>query len=379
MFGHDTKYLGHSPGVSCLSVAFSLLLPFLISCSTPSPSSSSDQARKTNDSTSNQSDNLSQNTRAPGFKSGPEKIKEKRTFELTDTYTIGPGIKNKKKLRLWLEVPQETKLQDVKSISVQSPYEWKKTKEPVLGNEFIYVEIDRPEKDTIKIVVNSTVTRRSQEGYYRDEITSRQKQHFLQSTPEIPVGGKMKNLSRKKGAEQPNRKSLRSIYDFVVENSTYYKANPEKFSSSGSGNAEYCLYQQQGGCTDFHALYMSMGRSIGIPTRFVIGSFLPEEFDGKDRDVAYHCWAEALVAGKGWWPLDAAYGDLWPSHRDYYFGNLDARRVTFSRGRFVQLVPEPDARKTISYFIQGYVEADGKTFDEWSRKLTYREIETDGQ
>jgi transglutaminase-like putative cysteine protease len=313
--------------------------------------------------------------RAEGFEKGPQEIKDKRTFELTDSYTIGPVESDVDQIRAWLEVPLETSQQTVENVSVDAgDLSYKITEDPVLGNRFLYIEIDDPENRTYEVVVNSRVTRSSISGPYKEELSDQQRQKFLRQTSEVPVNETMKELAVKQGAKGSDLASMRAIYNFVVNNSTYYKANPEKFSGSGEGDidAEYCLYQKQGGCTDFHALYMSMGRSMEIPTRFVIGSFLPAEFEGKDKGVAYHCWAEAYLDGKGWLPLDAAYGDLWPDLHDYYFGQLDARRVAFSRGRGLTLVPE--SNQPVSYFIKGHVEADGEKYDNWTRKLTFEEV-----
>ena len=61
---------------------------------------------------------------------------------------------------------------------------------------------------------------------------------------------------------------------------------------------------------------------------------------------------------------------------DYYFGNLEERRVLWSVGRDLELDPEP-ANGPINALPKAYVEADGKALAEkeaWTRKLTYREL-----
>src|ERR1041384_2659148 len=64
-----------------------------------------------------------------------------------------------------------------------------------------------------------------------------------------------------------------------------------------------------------------------------------------------------------------------PDRVSYYFGNLEDRRVTFSRGRDLEMDP-PQAGPPVNALIKAYVEADGKPLAEkegWTRKLTYRE------
>jgi hypothetical protein len=45
--------------------------------------------------------------------------------------------------------------------------------------------------------------------------------------------------------------------------------------------------------------------------------------------------------------------------RDYFFGSHDVNRVQFSMGRDLHLNPAQDG-KPLNYFVDPYVEADGK-------------------
>src|SRR5205823_6444148 len=101
---------------------------------------------------------------------------------------------------------------------------------------------------------------------------------------------------------------------------------------------DYCLTYKTGNCSDFHSLYSSLARSLGIPTRMVYGSLFQGEntpvpnkasLDGKDVDGSYHCWIQFYAGGAGWVPLDVALANLLPTReqQEWYFGNLDARRV----------------------------------------------------
>lgn len=374
------KYLNVRPParLTVVLTLFSVLsLSLLVQCDR---SSSSDQTSSSDSSTQATADETKANPsgrefdRADGFEQGPQDIKEKRTFTLTDAYTIGPVEEGADQLRAWLEVPLETRQQTVHEITIDAgDLTYELTEEPQLGNRFLYIEIDNP-AGTYDVVVNSRVTRHSVREPYRDGRPDDPNTHYLRETSEVPVNEEMKKLALEEGASGNDRESMRNIYEFVVDHSTYYKANPAEYRSSGSGDieAEYCLYQKQGGCTDFHALYMSMGRSVNIPTRFVIGSFLPPEFEGTDKGVSYHCWAEAYLDGEGWLPLDASYADLWPDLHDFYFGQLDARRVAFSRGRGITLAPE--SNHDVNYFIKGHIELDGDVYDNWDRKLTFQEV-----
>jgi len=58
---------------------------------------------------------------------------------------------------------------------------------------------------------------------------------------------------------------------------------------------------------------------------------------------------------------------------DYYFGNLDERRVVWSVGRDLRMDP-PQADGPVNALPKMYVEVDGKAYADWTRKFTYKEI-----
>lgn len=79
-------------------------------------------------------------------------------------------------------------------------------------------------------------------------------------------------------------------------------------------------------------LFVTITRAAGIPARPVGGVIVTEE------ELAYpHFWAEFFLPTVGWVPVDPSFGDgAFPSGfpvpeepRQYYFGNLDNRRVAF--------------------------------------------------
>jgi hypothetical protein len=65
-----------------------------------------------------------------------------------------------------------------------------------------------------------------------------------------------------------------------------------------------------------------------------------------------------------------------PAKVDYYFGNMDERRMVWSIGRDLILSPKQDG-DPVNAMAKAYVEIDGKAHPEgatgWMRKLTYRE------
>ncbi|WP_010261496.1 transglutaminase domain-containing protein [Treponema primitia] len=82
-------------------------------------------------------------------------------------------------------------------------------------------------------------------------------------------------------------------------------------------------------------LFCTMARSAGIPAIPVSGVLLD-----RNRMLSRHYWAEFWIDGFGWIPVDPALGAgaappsfiLRADRANYYFGNLDNQRISFSRG-----------------------------------------------
>jgi len=103
---------------------------------------------------------------------------------------------------------------------------------------------------------------------------------------------------------------------------------------------------QEGRADSFQAalLFCALARALDIPANPVAGILID-----RYMNASRHYWAEFWLDGFGWIPLDPALGagaapenfDLRPDHARYYFGNLDSKRIAFSRGeRFLpQMTP----------------------------------------
>jgi hypothetical protein len=165
------------------------------------------------------------------------------------------------------------------------------------------------------------------------------------------------------------------------------------------GSSEYCLRTKTGNCTDFHSLFASLAISSGIPTRMVYGSLLKPTLNGMEVDASYHCWIQFFAPRLGWLPLDASLANVYAEEIpltdknkklvelttstgyhgadkdkvEYYFGNLDERRVVWSTGRDLTMQP-PQDDGPVNSLPKMYVEVDGKQFTDWTRTFTYKEL-----
>jgi len=77
--------------------------------------------------------------------------------------------------------------------------------------------------------------------------------------------------------------------------------------------ASWVYENREGVCDELTNLFVSMMRSVGVPTRFVYGM----AYTNTEHDWVSHAWAEVYFEGSGWVPFDVTYGQLgWidPSH-----------------------------------------------------------------
>jgi transglutaminase-like putative cysteine protease len=313
-----------------------------------------------------------------------------------------------KRVRAWFTMPQDDPLQQVTGFKVESAVPTRVTTDSE-GNKAVYLEVADPKQKEITVVETFTVSRREQvsgvDAKKANSISAAdRKQHaaLLAPNANVIIDDRIRKLAADiVGTEKNPVVAARKLYDWTLDNIEYWVKDPATKKASPVGSTEYCLTSKTGNCTDFHSLWASLARASGIPTRIIYGSFFKAELDGQDADQSYHCWPEFYAPGIGWVPHDVAVANLYTggytvndanaklvrlttgdgkvsankAKIDYYFGNLDERRVTWSRGRDLTLSPKQDAGP-VNALAKAYVEVDGKPAAEkevWTRKLTFKE------
>lgn len=314
-----------------------------------------------------------------------------------------------KKVRVWFTMPRkDDAAQKVTDFKVVSPVPYKIVKDSE-GNREIYVELTDPKEKELTITTNFVLDRSEVRSgvdpaktrpYTKADLAG--KEHYLAANTNVIIDDRIKQLASEiVGEEQNPVVGARKIYDWVLANVDYWVKDPKNKKASPVGSTEYCLTNRTGNCTDFHSLWTSLARAASIPTRMVYGSFLKAELNGQETDQSYHCWPEFWAPGLGWVPHDVAVADIYAgdfetnadnevlvrrttgdgyrgkesAKIDYYFGNLDERRVTWSVGRDLTLTPKQDGGP-VNALAKAYVEVDGVAHPDkegWVRTLTYRE------
>jgi len=325
-------------------------------------------------------------------------------FQVDNTLTVTVP-EDAKSLRVWFPLPRLDPEQTIDKLEVTAPGTWKETKD-ALGNRYAYLELAGP-TGKVALATKFEVTRREVnspiDASQTRALNAAEKQQFaaeLEPDAHIVIDDTIVKLAAEiRGSETNPVKVARLLYDWTLANVEYWVKDPSKWKASPVGSSSYCLTNRTGNCTDFHSLWTALARASGIPTRLKYGSLFKPSLDGVDKDGSYHCWPEFYAPGLGWISHDVALADIFvepivlsDANRDkivlttaagysgpdqawvdYYFGNLDARRVTWTMGRDLVLEPR-QAGGPVNANAKGYVEVDGVEFTGWERKMTFREV-----
>lgn len=333
-----------------------------------------------------------------------------RTFEVRNAFSVEVPTAGER-VQAWFALPDDRdeaqKIHDLRVTATGpngSPIPTRVTR-AADGNRTLYLEYGGP-AGKLEVVTEFGLTRweerRSTDPAATRPLTSaetEQMSEHLQPNQHVVISMEIAALARAAvGNERNPSRQARLLYDAILGKVTYWVKFPDRMKASPVGSSEYTMANGCGNCTDFHSLYVAMARSVGLPTRLVYGSFLKGPLDGKDEDQSYHCWVEYWAPNVGWVPLDVAVAEIYendfeindgnrrrvelttadgyrgpdPALVNYYFGNLENRRVTWNRGRDLVLEPR-NASGPVNALPKGHVELGGKEHAGWTRKLTFRE------
>ena len=155
------------------------------------------------------------------------------------------------------------------------------------------------------------------------------------------------------GYERNPYLQARSVYDYILGRLTFAAepSDPLKALESKSGND-----------MAYATLMTAMLRSLGIPARIVAGHVINDA-----ENAIPHHWIEFYLQSFGWVPVDPSTADnefagslkLPDNPVEYYFGNLDNRHITFSRGVLTARRMDPNGKpvlRDVPYAVQSLSE-----------------------
>jgi Transglutaminase-like superfamily len=327
------------------------------------------------------------------------------SFHINNVFTVKVP-KGAKSVRVWFAIPQEDNYSVVRNFNVASDYPVRYDRDS-WGNKVGYVDIQNPTQEQVVLKEEFDLTRSEVRNTINPAntrpLTEQERASlaaYLQPATHVIVNDDIRKLAASiTGGETNPVLAARKLYDWTYKNVNYWVKDPDHLKASSVGSTEYCLRTKTGNCTDFHSLFASLAISSGIPTRMVYGSLLKPTLNGMEVDASYHCWIQFFAPRLGWLPLDASLANIYAEEIplndknkklvelttstgyhgidkdkiDYYFGNLDERRVVWSTGRDLTMQP-PQEDGPVNALPKMYVEIDGKQSADWTRQLTYKEL-----
>jgi hypothetical protein len=252
--------------------------------------------------------------------------------------------------RCWLPLAASDDFQKVAVRSIDVPGDQQILTDSAHGNQVLLLELTpRDSGKSLEIVYD--VVRREKSAYADDPEAA--KRH-LQPERKVPVNDTIAAAAAKAVAgRETDLMRARALYDHVMDEMQY-----KKFGDGwGQGDAVFACSTLYGNCTDYHAYFIGLARSVGIPARFAIGASIPSERDEGGTD-GYHCWAEFYADGR-WWPVDISEADKFSALSMYFFGHHPANRFEFTRGRDLVVEPGP-ASGPINFLAYPLLEIEGR-------------------
>jgi transglutaminase-like putative cysteine protease len=252
--------------------------------------------------------------------------------------------------RVWIPLAKTDAFQNVQVEKLNIPMKWEKVQDRDYGNDICVLDPE-PDDSGKTIEVRYHVVRKEKAKY---AASSTETGHYLRPEKLVPINETFRTLAEKAAAgKTDDLERAKGIYDHVMSRMRYDKSG----TGWGRGDAMYACDARTGNCTDFHAYFIALARSIGIPALFAIGATIPADKNEGTID-GYHCWAEFLADGQ-WVPVDISEAWKNPKLADYYFGHNPANRFELTKGRDLVVDPEP-ASGPINFLVYPLLEMNGE-------------------
>lgn len=275
-----------------------------------------------------------------------------RKFTITHRGVVTGGTVPMSSLELWLPVPQSGPEQEVGEVKLEPkvPLVPDTTGQALVARRYATTGFPKENKTwSLEVTYEITcrfvranwpaIRRALLPDYRRDDaykLFTRREKYIETDLPEIA------EQAKKLRAEHRHPVSLvQAAYDWVLERTEYKLIE-------GIGGAGYCLKEGHGECGDYSALLVAVCRAAGVPARPVAG-FWADKTDG------WHVWAEFMLPGGEWLPVDASIGDQNRFSRQHCFGSTDNRRVAACKTLDVELTGKPLGQMKSDFLQSGCV------------------------
>lgn len=305
----------------------------------------------------------------------PALAQSERHFTFHYSFTV-KDISRGERVRVWIPIAHSDAYQDVKVTSKRGELPLKRIRQPEYGNEVLYAEALKADKNEYRFAVDYDVVRKEHVVLVNGKpvglaakVPDFELARFLEADRLVPITGVPAQLAHQetKGATTPLEKS-KDIYEYVFRTMKYDKTG----TGWGHGDTLWACDAKHGNCTDFHSVFISMARAEKIPARFQIGFSLPPDKHSAEIP-GYHCWAEFYLDSVGWVPVDISEAWKHQEKHDYFFGAHDVNRIQFTQGRDLKLAPAQEG-PPLNYFVYPYAEIGGKEYPNVAIAFTFEDV-----
>ena len=294
-----------------------------------------------------------------------------RSFFIEEKILLKNLPKNANDLHIWIPYPVSDNNQSIADFKLEPSLNATLIEDEEYGNKILYIGDRRVSvKPNIEITVSFKVDRKELELPNDIQSAPRPLSRFLKADRSVPVDESMRELAERitKGKGDDLAK-VRAIYDYIIDELTYSKDDPKV---CGVGDSRLTLKHKKGICSDYHSLFISLVRSLGIPAKFEIGFPVPRD-KAEGEIKGYHCWAKFYMKDKGWIPVDISEADKHSERRDYFFGHIDENRLHLTTGRDISLKyaknPGP-----LNFFVYPYAELNGSRVDDLDIRVSFKDL-----
>ena len=252
--------------------------------------------------------------------------------------------------RVWIPLAKTDAFQTVTAEEISIPIKWEKVQDRDYNND-ICVLHPQPADSGRTIELRYLVVRKEKSAY---DAKNEDPARFLRPEKLVPLNETFKTLAEQATAgKKGDLERAKALYDHVLGRMRYDKSG----TGWGRGDAVHACDVRTGNCSDFHAYFIALARSIGIPARFAIGATIPAD-KNEGAIEGYHCWAEFFADGR-WVPVDISEAWKNPKLANYYFGHNPANRFELTKGRDL-IVDPPPASGPINFLAYPLLEINGE-------------------
>jgi hypothetical protein len=305
------------------------------------------------------------------FPDSSEAAERTNVYKVEQVVELNEIQPDARKVQFWVSLPGDEKNQRLRNLDVvDCPGTYQFVKDTERRGDFLYVELDAPKVESIKVTVRFELIRTPEfvavDSAKVTGLTPSMKQlyaeYLVKDAPHMVVTPEFQKIADDVCGRETNiAVQARMLLEHVASTVDHYSYTKDpNMPTCGVGDSAICKKQGGGCCTDLNSYFITIARARGIPSRLNMGYRLQEKNCDKQVDPGYRCWVEYFVPGYGWVSADIVEADT-PSGLgpDRWLSGLTSRRIWLNRGREFEFAQMLKPSK-INLMTIGYAEIDGK-------------------